>query len=222
MPSKSKSQQHLFGMVHAFQNGDLNLSDLPASLADKIKSMASTVTKKAAKEFASTKTKNKPEHVTEAMYAFTFIEYLMLENVYNQLSNQDKAVIEEKCNMEDEQRAVKDTSKMFRKGQHVKWKGKSGTITTPNGKADLVGVKCDTTNKIHMVPANELMEKWAEEAGVPENKKGMFKGMSKAELESELAKLKKSGPHKKGSPEYTKEKELMFAIRAKTGWGKVD
>ena len=66
-----------------------------------------------------------------------------------------------------------------------------------------------------------LLEKWAEEADVPERKKGMFKGKALADLRSELSKLKKSGPHKKGSPEYTKEKELIFAIRAKSGWGEV-
>lgn len=52
-------------------------------------------------------------------------------------------------------------------------------------------------------------------------KKGMFAGKDKAELEAQYARLKKSGPHAKGSHEYTKMKELAFAIRAKSGWGKV-
>jgi hypothetical protein len=34
--------------------------------------------------------------------------------------------------------------------------------------------------------------------------------------------LKASGPHKKGSEEYGRMRELAFAIRAKSGWGKVD
>lgn len=49
-------------------------------------------------------------------------------------------------------------------------------------------------------------------------KKGMFKGKTKAELQKQLSALKKSGPHKEGSKEYTKEKELNFAIRAKSNW----
>lgn len=67
----------------------------------------------------------------------------------------------------------------------------------------------------------DLGENWNEPNAVHPSKKGMFKGKSKSELESELSKLKASGPHKKGSPEYTKEKELQFAIRAKSGWGSV-
>lgn len=51
-------------------------------------------------------------------------------------------------------------------------------------------------------------------------KRGMFDGKSLAQLEAELAKLKKSGPHKKGSAELTKMQELMFAIRAKKTHGK--
>jgi hypothetical protein len=46
----------------------------------------------------------------------------------------------------------------------------------------------------------------------------MFNGKTVEELEHELAELRRTGPHKAGSPEYTREKELMFAIRAKHGW----
>jgi len=66
-----------------------------------------------------------------------------------------------------------------------------------------------------------LEEKWEKETSTPDSKKGMFKGKTKAELQSQLSKLKASGPHEKGSAAYTKEKELMFARRAKSGWGKV-
>jgi len=61
------------------------------------------------------------------------------------------------------------------------------------------------------------------EGGIELNpeKKGMFKGKNKSELMSQYNKLKASGPHKKGSPAFTKMKELAFAIRAKSGWGKV-
>lgn len=73
MPSKSKSQQRLFGMVHAFQQGKLDTSDIPADLADRIHDMATSVSKKVAKDFAKTKTKNKPDHVSETM---TFKQFL--------------------------------------------------------------------------------------------------------------------------------------------------
>lgn len=66
MPSKSKSQQRLFGMVHAYQTGKLDTKDMPDDLADKIRSMSKTVSKKAAKDFVQTKTKKLPQHVQES------------------------------------------------------------------------------------------------------------------------------------------------------------
>ena len=63
-----------------------------------------------------------------------------------------------------------------------------------------------------------MREKWAGDVKLNPAKKGMFKGKTKVELEKQLAALHKSGPHKKGSPEYTKQQELNFAIRAKSGW----
>ena len=66
----------------------------------------------------------------------------------------------------------------------------------------------------------QLDEKWGGDTELNPAKKGMFKGKTKAELEKQLAALHKSGPHKKGSPEYTKQQELNFAIRAKSGWKK--
>lgn len=65
MPSKSKSQQRLFGMVHAMKTGKLDTSDMPEELADKVRTIAKTVSKKSAKDFAKTKTKGKPERVVE-------------------------------------------------------------------------------------------------------------------------------------------------------------
>jgi len=66
-----------------------------------------------------------------------------------------------------------------------------------------------------------LGEKWKEEGEMSETKKGMFKDWTVAELEAELSKLKKSGPHKEGSAEYTKQNEVEFALRAKHKFGKV-
>ncbi len=71
-----------------------------------------------------------------------------------------------------------------------------------------------------LIAEQVINEEWSTEYEVPASKKGMFDGYSLAELKGELSKLTKTGPHKKGSPEYTKEKELEFAIRAKSGWTK--
>ena len=68
----------------------------------------------------------------------------------------------------------------------------------------------------------QLDEKFDKEAKINPAKKGMFKGKTKEELKSQLAKLKASGPHKLGSKENTKMKELQFAIRAKSNWGPID
>ena len=67
----------------------------------------------------------------------------------------------------------------------------------------------------------KLMEKWDTETKTPEKEKGKYKGETKAELTAAYNKLKASGPHKKGSPEFGKMRELAFAIRAKGSWGKV-
>jgi len=71
-----------------------------------------------------------------------------------------------------------------------------------------------------MEESEQITEKWGKEAELNPKKKGMFKGKTKADLKKQLSNLKKSGPHEKGSKEYTKQKELNFAIRAKSGWPK--
>jgi len=67
----------------------------------------------------------------------------------------------------------------------------------------------------------ELDEKFEQPVKINPEKKGMFKGKTNAELMKQLSHLKATGPHEKGSEAYTKMKELQFAIRAKSGWGKV-
>jgi len=69
---------------------------------------------------------------------------------------------------------------------------------------------------------SKLFEKWDKEVKTPKSERGKYDGKSLGWLRKELAKLKKSGPHKRRSKEFKKMKELEFAIRAKTGWGKVD
>ena len=66
-----------------------------------------------------------------------------------------------------------------------------------------------------------VAEKWGAATKVAPSEKGKYEGKSKAELLKSYNALKKSGPHKKGSPEYGRMHELAFAIRAKGGWGKV-
>lgn len=79
MPSTSKSQQRLMGMVYAYKSGKLELDDLPDSLSKKIKGIADGTRKKtgdrrrktkgidtdSAKHYASTKHKGLPEKVKE-------------------------------------------------------------------------------------------------------------------------------------------------------------
>lgn len=67
----------------------------------------------------------------------------------------------------------------------------------------------------------ELDEKWGEPTTVSPSERGKYKGRSLEELRKSYAALKQSGPHKKGSPEFGRMRELAFAIRAKTGWGGV-
>ena len=60
MPAKSKAQQRLFGMVHAYQKGEL---DNPSKT---IKKIGDNISFKKAKKFASTKHKKLPEKVDES------------------------------------------------------------------------------------------------------------------------------------------------------------
>lgn len=66
-----------------------------------------------------------------------------------------------------------------------------------------------------------MNEKWDKPTIVSQSEKGKYHSKTKTELLKSYNKLKKSGPHKKGSPEYGRMRELAFAIRAKSDWGKV-
>jgi hypothetical protein len=67
----------------------------------------------------------------------------------------------------------------------------------------------------------DLLEKWNEKNVVNPREKGKYKGVATEDLEKQYNALKDSGPHKKGSAEFGKMRELAFALRAKRGWGKV-
>ena len=79
-------------------------------------------------------------------------------------------------------------------------------------------------NKMHKgdLSPKVIEEKWDTDYETPPSEKGKYKGKTLEDLKKMKAELKKSGPHKEGSSDYEKQKEIDFAIRAKTGWGKVD
>lgn len=67
--SSSKSQQRLFGMVHAYNKGDLKKSDVNSDLYDKVKKIANGMTQDDAEDMAKTDHTDLPEKVpTDEFY----------------------------------------------------------------------------------------------------------------------------------------------------------
>lgn len=67
--STSKSQQRLFGMVHAYNKGDLKKDDVDSDLYDKVKKIANGMTKTDAEDMAKTDHSDLPEKVpTDEFY----------------------------------------------------------------------------------------------------------------------------------------------------------
>ena len=93
--------------------------------------------------------------------------------------------------------------------------GKKGMMALQ--QAGREGASKETMAKIR-AKHDKLDEKWAGDAKVKPT--GEYKDKTVAELRAMLAKLHKSGPHKKGSPEATKQSQINFALRAKGGWKK--
>ncbi len=60
MPAESKSQQRLFGMVHAYQKGELK------GASPEVKSIAKEISPSSAEHFAATKHDGLPEHVKKS------------------------------------------------------------------------------------------------------------------------------------------------------------
>ena len=75
MPAKSKSQQRLFGMVHAYKKGELDTKGVDAGLLKKIKKIAGGIEDKSAKKFAKTRHKGLPE--VKEKYRPTFKQFLV-------------------------------------------------------------------------------------------------------------------------------------------------
>lgn len=92
-----------------------------------------------------------------------------------------------------------------------------GTDIVPVSDEPMPAMTPDT--RISMMDS-AMNEKWEGDAKVA--KTGEHADKTLAQLRSELAKVKGRGPHEKGSKDYELENELEFAIRAKTGWGKVN
>jgi hypothetical protein len=66
-----------------------------------------------------------------------------------------------------------------------------------------------------------IAEKWGVSGAVNPSERGKYAGKTKQELLRAYNALKRSGPHSKDSKEYGRMRELAFAIRAKSSWGKV-
>jgi hypothetical protein len=75
MPAKSKAQQRFFGMVHAFQKGDI-----PASEASKaVKRVAKTISPEDAKKYASTSHDDLKEILAKIVSSPLYTEQLIRE-----------------------------------------------------------------------------------------------------------------------------------------------
>lgn len=78
MPAKSKSQQKLFGMVHAFQKGELK------GASPEVEKIAKGISYKDADAFASTKHKGLPERKPQKESYFpTWSEWLLARKECN-------------------------------------------------------------------------------------------------------------------------------------------
>lgn len=74
-------------------------------------------------------------------------------------------------------------------------------------------------NNIKTFEQFEINEKWDSKVEVPKKEKGKYKEWTLTELKEERAKLKDK--KSKTATESSKLREINFAIRAKTGWGKI-
>lgn len=85
MPSVSKNQQQFMGLVHALQKGEIDPEDVSQEVRDAAKSMS----KKDAKDFASTKHKGLPTKVKKEIYKRLKQEYARMDNRHS--SGDDEA-----------------------------------------------------------------------------------------------------------------------------------
>ena len=96
--AKSKSQQRLFGMVHAYNKGELNKSDIDPDLYRKVKKIASGMTDKDAKKIAKTNHDDLPEKVPTDEYYDTLnhLSILLSEENFDKVEGTGTGFIVEK------------------------------------------------------------------------------------------------------------------------------
>lgn len=96
--AKSKSQQRLFGMVHAYNKGDLKKSDVDADLFSKIKKIANGMSDKDSKKIAKTNHTDLPEKVPTDEYYDTLnhMGILLAEENFDNIENRDTGFVVEK------------------------------------------------------------------------------------------------------------------------------
>jgi len=134
MPAVSRAQQHFFGMVHALKKGTLKMSSLPSSLVGKLQTAAKSISGKAAKDFAKTKSKKLPQHVTESVEfvlpEMSFKDYLIFEYTICEQITQEEIVLVETLLLEKKKPSAglskKKKHAIAMKAAHGKDIGKKG------------------------------------------------------------------------------------------------
>ena len=96
--AKSKSQQRLFGMVHAYNKGELKKSDVDADLFSKIKKIANGMSDKDSKKIAKTNHTDLPEKVPTDEYYDTLnhMSILLSEENFDNVEGTGTGFIVEK------------------------------------------------------------------------------------------------------------------------------
>lgn len=89
--AKSKSQQRLFGMVHAYNKGELKKRDVDADLYSKIKKIANGMTDKDTKKLAKTNHDDLPEKVPTDEYHDTLnhLSILLAEENFDKIEGSE-------------------------------------------------------------------------------------------------------------------------------------
>lgn len=89
-------------------------------------------------------------------------------------------------------------------------------------KENLILLTEDEINDLNMLTEEKIQlldEKWAKKVVVAKEERGKYKGWTLSKLRSTYNKMKKMKD--KAKEEVSRMRELAFAIRSKTGWGKV-
>jgi len=152
MPAKSKAQQRFMGMVHSYNKGDMK--DAPAS----VKKAAKGMTKKSAKDFASTKHKGKPEHVAEALRRLIRQEIRAYNEAISKNDIQDLAI--------DYLGAMGQVARVS-KSKYQQWaKGLKSSYNTKQAKDALISLTSQTgvASRINKSKSDSFMKKHLNES----------------------------------------------------------